>query len=421
MWISEMQLSIIIPTHNRAATLPRTLQALARQTVASVDYQVILVADGCEDGTAELVRRLTLPYQITLLEQDAVGAATARNRGAAAATAPLLLFLDDDMEALPELIEAHLAAHREHPDSVVLGYFPVATHAQTTDLFELSSALWWADEFKAREQPEHRFTFRDLCSGNFSLPRQLFDRVGGFDDQFGSRAGEDYELGVRLLKQRARLLYARGAASLHHDLPTVRRSFARAQANGRGHVVLIRKHPELFSVLPIGWPPSGSVLRPLWHLLWRQPKLARRIVYVLELLLAVARSAKLRGQWQRLYGCVHGYWYWRGIQQELGSLSSWRRLAQDAPIEPQAFCEIEVDLETDLPYLDKLLQEQPVDAVRVRYGETLLGRVEPVIGAEALRIEHMRRELIYRFGTGLLGSLLLEQAAKSTPFAKELA
>ena len=51
-----------------------------------------------------------LPYQLHFIEQPGQGAAAARNLGVAKATAPLILFLDDDMTAAPTLIEAHLSS-----------------------------------------------------------------------------------------------------------------------------------------------------------------------------------------------------------------------------------------------------------------------------------------------------------------------
>lgn len=182
-----LQISIVIPTHNRSQILRATLSALARQTVDPTIYEVILVADGCQDDTAAVVKSLELPYALTLLEQPGLGAATARNRGAAAAGAPLLLFLDDDKEAAPGLVEAHLMAHQTDPNGVVLGYYPIPEPEPPADLFEIAVKLWWDETFTALADPAHRFTFKDLCAGNVSMPRQLFEAAGGFDAPFPRR------------------------------------------------------------------------------------------------------------------------------------------------------------------------------------------------------------------------------------------
>jgi glycosyltransferase involved in cell wall biosynthesis len=404
-----LQISIVLPTHNRAAILPRTLGALAQQTVAPETYEVILVADGCTDATAAVVGELALPYRLTLLEQPASGAAAARNRGARAATAPLLLFLDDDMEAQPELIAAHLAAHAAQPGGVALGFYPVAARSAPIDLFEISSNQWWDESFVARAQPAYRFTFRDLCTGNVSLPRGLFEELGGFDERFHGKSGEDYELGFRLIERRVRFQFVQAAATLHHDLPTVERSFVRASADGRGHLLMTQQHPELYHALPLSWPIEGAITRTLWRLLWEQRWLAELLARLLRIPLNIASALKLRRTWQRIYGCLHSYAYWRGVRAELGSRAALRRLIQDAPLEPPGFCEIEIDLASELHRLDAILAEQPVDAVRLRYGSTPLGRIAPVIGAEPLRAAHVRDALIQRFSGVLFGLITLEQ------------
>jgi GT2 family glycosyltransferase len=393
----KWQISIIIPTHNRRYILLRTLTALARQTIASTSFEVIVVADGCHDGTAAFVRSLSLPYRLTLIEQPGAGAASARNCGAAAAMAPLLLFLDDDMEAAPELIAAHLAIHTRHSGAVVLGKFPIVGSAPPYDFFQQSYRRWWDAQFDAQARPHHRFTYRDFCTGNVSLPRALFDVAGGFDSQFRDRAGEDYDLGVRLLRLRARFHFAPEALSIHHDVSSQRRSFQRATDEGRGHVLMAQKYPELFTTLPLSRPEHSLTFALLFFLLWRKPALAARLASVLEGLLSIASAIHQPSLWRRVYGVLHAYAYWRGVRTELGSLAAYRQLAQDAPLEPPNVYEIEIDLATDLERLDEILAPG-VDALRMRFGAKPLGRIAPTIGAEALRPEHVRMELATRFG-----------------------
>ncbi|HWP47983.1 MAG TPA: glycosyltransferase family A protein [Candidatus Limnocylindrales bacterium] len=414
------RISIIIPTHNRSEMLPRTLGALAKQTTAPEDYEVIVVADGCQDSTSDVVRSLQLPYTLIFVEQPALGAAAARNHGARLATAPLLLFLDDDMEATPELVRAHLTTHTAYPGGVVLGYFPVAVRENITDIFEISVKLWWDKGFQARSQPSHRFTFWDFCTGNVSLPRQLFNDLGGFDERFHGKAGEDYEFGIRLLKRRVRFRFIREAASIHHGELSLERSLQRATAEGQGQSLIVQKHPEVFREFSLSRPVSGPILRPLWYLLWRQPVLATLLAQILRVPLRVARACKFSSLMERIYGCLHSYFYWRGVKRELGSLSALRRLQQDAPLEPITYHEIELDVATDMPRLEAILNENPVDAVRLRYGTIPLGRIAPMIGAEPLRPVHVREALIYQYGTMLLGLYMLDQLEHSSPIPQTL-
>jgi len=396
------RLSIVIPTHNRRDILPRTLGALARQTAAPAEYEVIVVADGCTDDTGSVVQSLSLPYAVRVIDQPAGGAAAARNRGTTVASAPLVLFLDDDMEADPQLVAAHLQAHQVHPGGVVLGYFRPSLLGQCDDLPGVMVNLWWAERFAEMADPEHRFTFLDLFTGNVSMPRAAFDAVGGFDEQFHGRAGEDYELGLRLLKRRVPLRFVREASATHHDTSTTARGFTRARAEGRGHVVMARKHPDACTALPLRWllsePPPHGLRAGL------RPRAAGRSALLLALraALAVAEALKLRRVWKNLHGVAHSCAYWEGVINELGSWAAVERFAQEMPLTPWQATEADVDVQTDLASLEAILSAAPADALRLRYGQTALGRIPAVAGAEPLRAPHVHHALAEWFGRNVL-------------------
>src|SRR5262245_19563251 len=123
-------ISVIIPTHNRCASLRQTLDALSAQTYPLQQVEVLVVADGCVDGTVEMLRRYRAPFGMRIIEQQGQGPAAARNQGAAHATGRLLLFLDDDVKVVPSLIEAYVSAHQRCPGQVVVGYLPPVLESQ---------------------------------------------------------------------------------------------------------------------------------------------------------------------------------------------------------------------------------------------------------------------------------------------------
>jgi glycosyltransferase involved in cell wall biosynthesis len=401
------ELSIVIPTHNRRDLLPRTLRALAHQTVPSDVYEVILVADGCQDDTANIVRSLDLPYTFHFIEQATSGAAAARNRGASAASAPLILFLDDDMEASTELVAAHLEAHRRQPSGVVLGYFSPARHERSDDVLIASVNLWWGERFFELSKESHRFTFQDLFAGNVSLPRELFNSVGKFDERFYGKAGEDYELAARLLKRRVRFQFVREAASIHHDMPSPDRSFERAVADGRGHILFVQKHPETFTALPLYGAVEGGPQVKIgpwfFHL---RPWMTVMFPKALSPPLKMARVLKARRLGKKILGLIYTCGYWQGVLSELGSSSELRGFIQDLPIKLTGVVEFELDLATELDQLDAILNANHVDALRLCAGSIPIGRIAPILGAEALRPIHVRHSVIHWYAWTFLTALI---------------
>ena len=92
-------IAVIMPVHNRAATIGRAVASVLAQDFA--DFELIVVDDGSSDGSADAVAAFADP-RVKLIRLPAnLGSNPARNRGIAASTAPVLAFLDSDDEYLP--------------------------------------------------------------------------------------------------------------------------------------------------------------------------------------------------------------------------------------------------------------------------------------------------------------------------------
>jgi glycosyltransferase involved in cell wall biosynthesis len=174
------RISVVIATYNRPDLAARLLTQLAAQTMAATEFEVVVVDDGSRVAFPEI----SVPYRLTVLRQENQGAAAARHRGARAASGDVVLFLDDDMEVPNVLLEEHARLHDEDPSAVVLGWIKPST-AGDPPLFE---------RFHARHLDQlaegvrgGRLTLRgiDVWSGNLSLRRQQYLKVGGFDAELG--------------------------------------------------------------------------------------------------------------------------------------------------------------------------------------------------------------------------------------------
>ena len=158
------------------------LDALGRQTLDPQRYEVIVVADGCQDDTVSAIKGLSTFFNLILIEQPDSGPGIARNRGAKIASASLLLFLDDDVEPEPELIQSHLDAHKKWPGGVILGYSPFSDELDQYDYANLNLKTYWSNLFEEQAQIAYRFRMWDLTTANVSMQLNLFESIGRFDE-----------------------------------------------------------------------------------------------------------------------------------------------------------------------------------------------------------------------------------------------
>ena len=198
--------SVVVPTYQRRDLVVETVRALMAQEVPPLE--VIVVVDGSTDGTADALRRLHAPFSLVVLEQPNRGLAQARNRGAAAARGDLLLFLDDDMLAAPDLLVRVRAAHDRGADAVT-GHIPTAPG---TEMFRLPGAVDWAEQRRERLlAAEGPLPVGDVLGGQLSVRREVFDALGGFDDRRftvgGSYGGEDGDFARRLIAGGHRVVF----------------------------------------------------------------------------------------------------------------------------------------------------------------------------------------------------------------------
>ncbi|MBV9087581.1 MAG: glycosyltransferase family 2 protein [Acidobacteriaceae bacterium] len=415
------EISVVIPTHNRAQLVTKHLFKLTEQSLVAENFEVIVVADGCTDDTATLIRRLVLPYRIKVLQQNpGLGAAAARNRGATAATSGVILFLDDDMEPGRDLLKAHVECHRANPGSVVLGYFPMHPPETGESPFTKFARLWWAEKFAARSSPDYRFSFYDLCTGNVSIAKDVFEGIGGFDVSIGKvGAGEDYELGYRLIRRRVRFVFSREAASIHHSGITSKVNLRRAREDGYGHSTIVRKHPELFwefKVSRLSRLANIKSLRPLWVALWKYPALSDIPIAGFGVMARLVFAINGQRLYWKMHSILNAHAYWRGARDGFGCLENWERFVRaNPPYEPVGCREVDLEVTRDLDDLDEFIRKNgPADAIRVLVTGEPVGRIDPWPPGEALTSQHLRTQLVAKFSAFLPGELLSRRNSRTS-------
>ena len=241
------RLSVVIPTYRRPDALPRTLEALARQTTGAGAFEVIVVCDADNDDperVAEQVAADERPYAARLLHRHAPGVSAARNDGWRAAQAPLVMFLGDDILAAPDLLAEHLAWHERHPDQGV----GVLGHVRWADELKVTAFMRWLEQgtqFDYAGIEGEEAAWAHLYTSNVSLKRSLLELGGGFDEERFPFLYEDLDLGYRLARHGLRLLYNAKARAEHLHASTLEQWRRRMAETARAERRFVAAHSEL--------------------------------------------------------------------------------------------------------------------------------------------------------------------------------
>lgn len=262
-----MNVSFVIPTHNRTSMLMTSLRALSRECQGSVPFEVIVVDDGSTDSTARdveaLRRELSMPVE--LLQQSSCGPAVARNRGVEAAQSELIVFLGDDIIVQPGYVSA-LCEEYERLCGVshgVLGHTSYSNDSIPTPFgrwLDAKSSLQFAYHLARVGDP---LDFRLFYTSNVLVPRAALIEAGAFNPAFKYAAYEDTELSYRLSRNGFELYYCPAARALHVHPVSVPAFTARTRMTAHGMVDLARENPELFALLGLPDYPGARRSRPL--------------------------------------------------------------------------------------------------------------------------------------------------------------
>ena len=194
--MQQVDISVIIPTRNRAAWLPTCLAHMEQQSFPAGRFEVLVVDDGGTDDTVSVVERYShgSPVCIRGHRQPHTGLAAARNMGAEKALGQYLLFVCDDELVSPRLIEQHYSAHqRADKHACVMG--TVRRHPQLPRDTFTRQFLDDASNWESYSDTPH---FLDWQRSNFSLSRDRFETLGGFSTGQSLYAVNIWELAFRM-------------------------------------------------------------------------------------------------------------------------------------------------------------------------------------------------------------------------------
>lgn len=212
--------AVVIPSWNSVELLPRCLDSVAAQ---GEDVELLVVDNGSTDGSVELLRERGAPH-VSLPRNT--GFAAAMNLGAARTHTGAILALNADATLAPGAVAALAAALSENPR--LGGVQPRVLQLEDEDadpegarLYSAGQALTadgraielGAGEAQSAALRRRREIF-GVCGAACLLRRELFDRLGGYDESYFSFY-EDVDLNVRARIAGWDFLYEPAATAWH--------------------------------------------------------------------------------------------------------------------------------------------------------------------------------------------------------------
>jgi glycosyltransferase involved in cell wall biosynthesis len=321
---TSLTISVLLATYQRRSLLPRVLAPLLADPAAD---EVVVVVDGCRDGSLEYLQQIALAHpQLKPLFVENGGASRALLAGAHVATGDVLVIVDDDEIVELDSLAGHLRHHAERDETVVVGYVemerpPVRRRGDFSRYkyaraYEADCARWSADPTTI---------LRGLWGGYISMRRRDYLRVRSDLEQFIDGYHFDLDFGARCIalgyegrfdpSLRALHLYERDRSSFMRD----------AYSSGRNRIRVHSSHAAELGLLDPSFVDRGL---PGWAAAAVNLALKHWLVY--QLVALGLTMAGLLGLWDMETRASVLLW---AIEQKRGAIDAMDEMQSAATVD----------------------------------------------------------------------------------------
>lgn len=275
-------LSVVIPTYNRYPYLRKALASLSAQTLASSEFEVLIIDDGSTDQTNQLKGVADFGFKLKYFFQDHQGVSVARNRGIKEAQGNVIVFFDDDALAEKDWLK--------NIKEIMAG-----ENIITGRVKPIKDNIWqyFAPHYNQGDKPRQSPV---LLEGNCAIKKEVFADIGPFDENLDyGHEGEEF---ITRAGKKYRIMYYPQAV-IYHDY-----------ADGPGkYFAKQKKFGEKMSYLKIG------EIKGVLHLLFNHAKIknqGKAEHYYPPVTPKFIDKIKIKiiaviGNWFHLLGAIKGY------------------------------------------------------------------------------------------------------------------
>lgn len=230
----KLKASIIITYYNQPKSINIVLESLKNQVnINNLLFEIIIVNDGSSPIENIISSYPTLNVR-SVNHSYNKGRSAARNSGVKNSKSDLLIFIDGDRFLCPNFIYSHLTRHSNSYNKVVIGdiidvFLPNINMYKSSiyNMFYDSDDIIWKftrrynyantvfNMYDATGKSALSCTWISMFSGNFSIPKQIYEDLGGFDEDFINWGLENIDFGYRLKKKNINIEFTKSAVNFH--------------------------------------------------------------------------------------------------------------------------------------------------------------------------------------------------------------
>lgn len=243
--MGQLDFSIIIPTYKRQPRLRALLESLVQQTFNHDRWEVIIVDDQSGENLKPLIESFSEKLCVHCITSQVKGRPGARNTGVRKALGKTLVFLDDDLTVHTSFLEELEIAHKERPGCLVVG--KIVSGDDDRNLWvRIINRRFDLHQKHLKKNPKD-LPFYCVTTGNLSIDKDIFNSVGGFDEQlFQKVACEDFDFGKRCHDAGIKIIYNPNSIAKHFEGNfKVTDLFHGARSMAYGTITLLNKHKDI--------------------------------------------------------------------------------------------------------------------------------------------------------------------------------
>jgi len=272
----DVKISAIVCTHNRASYLRNALSSLVNQSIPVEKYEVIVVDNGSQDDTSQVVAEFAQRSSIRYIYEPELGLSRARNTGWQNAQGEYIAYLDDDAIAdqgwLTKIVEV-FETFKPRPGCIGGKVNPIWESPQPRWLSD--SMMSWLAILDYSDTPVILDDPRHLVGANIAYPRHLLETMSGFNISLGRK-------GNNLLSNEESLLHNRlvkmGYACIYHPEIIV------------GHHIQISRLNQAWFKRRLYWQGISNAILLIAQ---KSPTSSRRLLWALSAILKVFSPRRL--------------------------------------------------------------------------------------------------------------------------------